>query len=231
MRYRQAVLAALCLGLAGCGTPEHSNMLMFGTNTSFGVDIAASPTTATPAIKIGYDRQEIALIPLLANKTGEKRQPADCGTTKPPGDCAFVGDGPEGHDAYSVLGTFSGSGGASGTDGAKVQIAQYFATGLAARILAQQGGAQLVSTKADAPATSALADAIIQNQTSNIALVDKALSDATFQADLKTLVDKAYPNGGATAAVLNGFTAKPALMTYLGKQYAITNKLAAATKS
>jgi hypothetical protein len=66
----------------------------------------------------------------------------------------FVGTrkGDDARDAYSVLGTFSGDISGSSTTGAgpeakmKGGIAQYFATGIAAQILAEKGGAALVST-------------------------------------------------------------------------------------
>jgi hypothetical protein len=66
----------------------------------------------------------------------------------------FVGSrtGNDARDAYSVLGTFSGDMASSSTSGAgpeaKLQggLAQYFATGIAAQILAEKGGAALVST-------------------------------------------------------------------------------------
>lgn len=66
----------------------------------------------------------------------------------------FVGSrtGKDARDAYSVLGTFSGNMTGSSTSGAgpeaklKGGIAQYFATGIAAQLLAEKGGAALVST-------------------------------------------------------------------------------------
>ena len=54
-------------------------------------------------------------------------------------------------DAYSVLGTFSGTGAATATAGSGPQaqgngrIAQFFATGVAAQLLAKDGGADLVA--------------------------------------------------------------------------------------
>jgi hypothetical protein len=55
-------------------------------------------------------------------------------------------------DALSVLGTFSGSGAGSSKDGdAKVSLGQYFATGVAAQILAYRGGAATVNPGAQSP--------------------------------------------------------------------------------
>jgi hypothetical protein len=56
-------------------------------------------------------------------------------------------------DAYSVLGTFSGngSGSASSSANGNVKVAQFFATGAAAQLLAQTGGAALVNPGAPPP--------------------------------------------------------------------------------
>ena len=53
----------------------------------------------------------------------------------------------EATDAYSVLGTFSGDGGGNASDKVKghVKVAQFFATGVAAQLLAKTGGAALVN--------------------------------------------------------------------------------------
>ena len=92
------------------------------------------------------------LLPNQASKTGSGLQPADCtADDKCP---KFIGEDSSGqHDTYSVLASFGSKLGAgvdaTGKD-AKVngEIAQYFATGLAARILAKNGAA-LVSTNGD----------------------------------------------------------------------------------
>lgn len=55
-------------------------------------------------------------------------------------------------DAYSVLGTFSGDGaGSANTNSARVKIAQFFATGIAAQELARAGGAATVNPGAKSP--------------------------------------------------------------------------------
>jgi hypothetical protein len=133
--------------LAGCGsTPTHTNTLIFGTNTKLALDVGADPTGIS-SITLGYKRQEAVWMPLLANKgKDDQREPAtDCVSEG----CLFQGTSPTGEDAYSVLATFgatfSGEGQASSGVKAAGGIAQYFATGLAARELARSGGAQLVS--------------------------------------------------------------------------------------
>jgi hypothetical protein len=121
------------------------------------VDVSQEPT-GTIGVTIGYKRQEAVWMPLLANKahgTTNEFIPAECASTAT--ECPkFVGTagtaggaaGAGAQDTYSVLATFSGQVG-GGTSGqgvdAKAGLAQYFATGLAARLLAQYGGAALVN--------------------------------------------------------------------------------------
>jgi hypothetical protein len=106
---------------------------------------------------VGYKRQEGVWMPLTPN-IGNKdlRQSKDCAELEK---CGFVGtqtDGDEGNkkDAYSVLASFGANftagatapgtqGSASTTAGGG--LAQFFATGIAAQKLAEQGGARLVS--------------------------------------------------------------------------------------
>jgi hypothetical protein len=68
----------------------------------------------------------------------------------------FIGtrQGDNAADAYSVLGTFSGDGaGSASTNSARVKIAQFFATGIAAQELARAGGAATVNPNAKSPET------------------------------------------------------------------------------
>ncbi|MBI1920126.1 MAG: hypothetical protein HYS23_03490 [Geobacter sp.] len=59
----------------------------------------------------------------------------------------YVGNAGGDRDTYSVLASF-GADIKNGSEGAGVGIAQYFATGLAARELAKKGGAELVTLQA-----------------------------------------------------------------------------------
>ena len=59
------VLFPLCM--SGCSTPDHTNTLIFGTNTKVGLDVSCE-TTGVPSISVGYKRQEAVWMPLLANK-------------------------------------------------------------------------------------------------------------------------------------------------------------------
>lgn len=136
--------------VSGCATPRHSNTLIFATNTKFALDVSADPS-GSPSITAGYKRQEAVWMPLLANKD-EKGSPASCMNET----CLFRGKAGTDMDTYSVLASFgakfSGKGDASGAK-AEGGLAQYFATGLAARKLAEVGGARLVAVQ---PADSEL---------------------------------------------------------------------------
>jgi hypothetical protein len=106
----------------------------------------------------------------------------------------FIGSkiGKEANDAYSVIGTFKGNaGGGSGSQSnVKMGIAQYFATGIAAQLLAENGGAALVSTanNAQAPVDNA---AVEQAKKRGV----DAISDAE-----RIVVDVHKPSGGAAAS-------------------------------
>lgn len=137
--------------ISACSTPHHTNTLIFGTNTKFAIDIAADPT-GNPSLTVGYKRQEAVWMPLLANKDNNGTPNLDNGFL-------FLGkQDTQIQDTYSVLASFGAtfSGGSTmgiETQGAKVStgggLAQFFATGLAARKLAETGGSRLVSVQPD----------------------------------------------------------------------------------
>lgn len=130
--------------VSACATPKHTNTLIFGTNTKFALD-AGVDATGQPSVTVGYKRQEAVWMPLLANIDVEGK-PAECKDDK----CLYTGieKTNDKTDTYSVLASFGAkfSGGTSATSGAKAGggLAQYFATGLAARKLAG-AGAKIVS--------------------------------------------------------------------------------------
>lgn len=163
--HRRAIAAtaisATALSLGGCvQMTRHSNTMVFGTNTSFGISVG-SDATSTPALTIGYRRQEAVIMPLVANTVadGEMLNPCQQKADKSmPADCLLLGQatGPNGSDTYSVLASFGTKYDAGGTNpNANGSIAQYFATGLAARELARNGGAATIATS-DAAGKSSL---------------------------------------------------------------------------
>lgn len=159
-RYLAPVALIACLG--GCvQATRHSNTMVFGTNTSFGIKVGTN-VGETPEIVVGYDRQEAVIMPLVAN-TREHADPnvnrlAPCpietpvvsasGQDRTPiHPCLLVGVNGTVLDSYSVLASFGAEFGAGTAPGASAEggLAQYFATGVAAQMLALSGGAAVVA--------------------------------------------------------------------------------------
>jgi hypothetical protein len=160
------LMTALMLASGCVQATRHSNTMVFGTNTSFGVKVGAG-TGETPKIVVGYDRQEAVIMPLVANvaESGNNSNlliPCNLaqgvsvtGTAKfAVHPCSLVATNGSAQDSYSVLASFGASYDVDGS-GAKGGLAQYFSTGIAAQILALKGGAALVSTGDAAKASAA----------------------------------------------------------------------------
>jgi hypothetical protein len=154
----RAFLIVLVTSLFGCSsTPQHTNVMVFGTNTKIALDVSQDATSGV-GVTLGYKRQEAVWMPLLPNQApataGKDLQPSAC--TSPTACPKFEGvDSTRQTDTYSVLASFGSKlGGGVDSEGKKAEvtgeIAQYFATGLAARLLAQSGGARLVNTNGNA---------------------------------------------------------------------------------
>ncbi len=146
--------------LFGC---RHGNAINFVTNTQFGVKVGVN-AEKIPEAQIGYNRQEAARVPVY-HETQNSTIPSNASST----DLKFQAEKPDGHgttkDAYSVLGTFRGGGSGSSQNGtADLKIAQYFATGLAAQLLAEHGGAAMVNPKAKTPAEARDSKAIFDEK-------------------------------------------------------------------
>jgi hypothetical protein len=204
------LIALLMTG--GCvQTTRHSNTLLFGTNTVVGLSVGTN-ANQIPSIEFGYTRQEAVVMPLLANTRehpngGNLLSPCDVNTpvVPPAGSnatpihpCLFVGTMGQARDTYSVLGSFgaqfqgqadgpSGSGGKATASGG---LAQYFATGVAAQILALTGGAAVVSTgpaaqaSANATTTRETIQALYGSDTAFVAGIAVARAYGTFRANL-----------------------------------------------
>jgi hypothetical protein len=148
-----------CIGisavLCSCTTPKHTDLLVFGTNTQFGIDVGTNASSTT-SLTIGFKRQEAVLMPLLANGQDSLYVPKSATAIDP----KYLGQDSTTakSDTYSVLAVFGASGSADTTATAKVGIAQYFATGLAARTLAIAGGS-LVNTGNSAAEASKMTSA------------------------------------------------------------------------
>lgn len=155
--------AALAMTLGGCvQATRHSNAIVFGTNTSFGIKVGPN-ATSTPSIVVGYDRQEAVLMPVVAN-TGEAGGESGnllspCNLAQPVRvegaarfavhPCSLVAVNGHAMDSYSVLASFGADFSAT-TNNASPRadggLAQYFSTGIAAQLLALNGGASVVAT-------------------------------------------------------------------------------------
>lgn len=193
MHRLQVLTAGFIVGipllLAGCTTPKHTDLLIFGTNTQFGVAVATD-ATASPGVNIGFKRQEMVLMPLYVNAT-ESRLPLEATEASDEIVQAAKYRGEDGArtDTYSVLASFGASGSGSVRGEGKVGIAQYFATGLAARTLANAGGA-LVNTGDAAAARPAVtpetAAAVAEYNTRQ-------------QSTLEQIMTKLNEGGGITA--------------------------------
>jgi len=158
MRWALAGLLGLgCVsGLSGCDNVNRS--LIFFTNTTVGVDVGVDPTASSGKVIIGYKRAEGVINPVYQPPISKKHVSA--------GSCGGSSSTVEHHQvtdldtvyrkqAYSVLakiaGEASGRGavGTSGTVEGAGKVAQWFATGEAARLLAANDFAAAALTGSD----------------------------------------------------------------------------------
>lgn len=232
MHYRNASVAALALILSACSTPQHTNLLIFGTNTVVGLKVGAD-ATSTPAIQVGYARQELVLMPLLANTAATNTNgdlflhPCPAEKATPPGNpptlaelsinCKFVGAGKDAQDSYSVLASFGAK-----FDAKKVgqdveaggAIAQYFATGLAARELAKHGSSLVAASEsatADAKASNPAALAWIRSRNSKFSSIASLLENSANVDDGSLLIAMGKLDAAAgTGQIFQDLCQKPA---------------------
>lgn len=170
-RFFAIIASGATIVLGGCvQATRHSNTMVFGTNTTFGIKVGTT-TGEVPEIVVGYDRQEAVIMPLVANsaaKNGKAGGPLEpCDLTQQVEvvgsadyavhPCSLVGVNGKALDSYSVLASFGAKfvGKTGTTAEASGGLAQYFATGVAAQLLAATGGAAVVAV-GNAAAASAL---------------------------------------------------------------------------
>jgi hypothetical protein len=195
--------------LCSCTTPKHTDLLVFGTNTQFGIDIGTNASSTT-SLTIGFKRQEAVLMPLLANGANSLYVPKSAAPIDP----KYLGAETKGakSDTYSVLAVFGATGSADSALKANVGIAQYFATGLAARTLAVAGGSLVNTGNSAAEASKTTSAHAVQT--------DPALQAiATTPVDLLMAgapLDQAYLNLKANAEKEKVFNAavQPAFKDY-----------------
>ena len=179
-----AALALLPLA-AGCvQATRHSNTMIFGTNTTVGFKVGQG-VNQVPQIMLAYDRQEAVIMAADGSRllvpcdfTTPSTLPGNIGYRIHP--CSLVAWDGKKQDSYSVLASFGADFGGqvdSTQAKAKAGLAQYFATGIAAQILAARGGAALVSTGPAALAATLTADdALVQTLLDNPEAADQGVS-------------------------------------------------------
>ncbi len=140
------ILLAILM-MSGCAV-KHSDVLVFGTNTNYGLTVAMTMPENTPHLNIGYKRQEAVWMPLFPNgnnsaMTSKVKGGSEVNEVKYMAKESIGGKAVK-EDTYSVLASF-GSKAGGGQGKVSSGIAQYFATGVAAQQLASLGGASLVN--------------------------------------------------------------------------------------
>jgi len=163
---RKYAMIVCSIALTGCAT-RHHDILLFGTDTSFGVNVGADPAaTQITQVSIGYRRREAVYMPLVINARDSALVCRNADDPKAacipsaqipvasPKDLIYAGRAegtPEddgGQDTYSVCASFGGKAAAKPGE-AEVAVAQFFATGIAAqRLSSRPEAAQLISTDA-----------------------------------------------------------------------------------
>ncbi|HSF93710.1 MAG TPA: hypothetical protein VLA52_01690 [Thermohalobaculum sp.] len=126
--------------LAACSASEHAP-LIFGQATTLGVSVGAAATGATPEFTLGLKDANIAIIPTIVRQPDGKFEQIG-GNNASSGDPVAVSDGGEDsaaptssgltEDAYSTFGQFEAT-----TEGSKVGLGKFFATGVAAQRLSE----------------------------------------------------------------------------------------------
>lgn len=143
----------MALSVGGCvQATRHSNTMVFGTNTVFGIE-AGQSANSVPSVTVGYKRQEAVIMPLVANTEDDGTYQKPCELSDLPDyllreihPCLLVSRHGDSIDTYSVLASFGAKFSGSGTNAtASGGLAQFFATGIAAQALALNGGAALVA--------------------------------------------------------------------------------------
>jgi hypothetical protein len=203
-------LPALAVGawfLSGC----QSNTIYFGTNTQFGIR-AGVDTKQIPEVQIGYNRQEGVMLPLTVDngRPSTNSTSSCCAKDMTPANIEnekFIGENNQGirKDAYSVIAIFSGnaagnvSPSTNNATGASMGVSQYFATGVAAQLLAEHGASVVGGSGLDTATAAQLQAIVIQDSIKPLrnAYVYFSANDATqlpnFDAAAKTVVVNGNP--------------------------------------
>ncbi len=182
-RYGFILIASSLLASGCTQTVRHTNTLLFATNTQIAISAGTSATAQPDITIGYKRQEAVVmpLVANVANGAGSADELIPCGSpggkqdskheikdtkTSIPAEntktfaekCLIVGENTKSgsRDSYSVLASFGakfGGRSSGATPEASVGIAQYFATGVAAQLLAATGGASIVTTAAQQPAS------------------------------------------------------------------------------
>jgi hypothetical protein len=172
---RKFQTAALCTAIVCAGCANRSDPpLIFGAGHTYGVSVGAASTDTGGELVIGYKGTDLAVIPVSA--------------IQPNGNVVVVGAAASGGhgDSYSVLGQFGGTAAKSKT-GANAGLGKFFATGAAARNIAEgyanKMGYNRTTTAGCAQGTPAPPPGKLEAQVNDLANSFKAHSAAQQQLE------------------------------------------------
>jgi len=128
MKHHLSLLTAFAaLGLAGCATSQNMP-LIFGQSHTVGIAISGSATDQGADFTLGYRDRDFAVVPVTVKQNnGDSTQVKAIASA-------------DHQDALSVLGQFEVT---SSTNSANVGLGKFFATGIAAKTLADGFAAKL----------------------------------------------------------------------------------------
>ena len=115
---------AFCASLSACA-PNENTLLMFGQAQTLGISISGSTTQQSVELTLGYRDIDIALVPTTAGSNSRDIRKLQADAAGPKGAVS--------HDALSVLGQFDAN---AKSGSSEVGLGKFFATGLAAKRLA-----------------------------------------------------------------------------------------------
>lgn len=139
---------AAAAALAGCASSPGTTMLVFGQTTTIGIAVGGSVTDQGATFSLGYQDRNFAVVPATV-------QQADGGATQVRSIASGEGQQTS-EDALSVLGQFDVQSSADGAGRVDIGLGKFFATGLAAKVLADGFSARIAASAA-APASAASA--------------------------------------------------------------------------
>lgn len=137
--------------LGGCASAPGTTMLVFGQTTTIGIAVGGSVTDQGASFSLGYQDRNFAIVPATV-------QQADGGATQVRSVASDTGPGgrQSSEDALSVLGQFDVQSRTDGSGRVDIGLGKFFATGLAAKVLAD-GFKERIARSAAAPAPAASA--------------------------------------------------------------------------